>query len=176
MYLIAVTGPVGAGKTSLLARLLESALGRGLAADGFLAVAAGRDDARGGAAAYDLHWPATGRRLPFARRTPAGYAFDASAQAEALAWARLLSARPRLALVVMDEFGKREAAGGGHLALWPDVRAARPAVYALAVRGGLVDAVASRLGAPFARAFACDDPGAWPALAAACRARWRPSP
>jgi len=170
VYLIAVTGPVGSGKTRLLTRLLGATAGLGLAADGFVAPAAGRDDPRRGAAAYDLHWPEARTRLPFARRERTGYAFDADTLAAARRWARGLAACPRLDLVVMDEFGQVEATGDGLMALWPDVRDARPAACALAVREGFVDAIATRLDEPFARIIACDDPGAWPALAAACGA------
>lgn len=172
MLLIAVTGPVGAGKTSLLRALAEEERARGKRVDGFVALAEGRAVGGRGAERYDLLWLAAGEQTPFAvrdeRATPP-YRFDPAA-ARVQAWADGLSDGPPAHLVVLDEFGRVEADGGGHAASWPAVAAAHPDVVAVAVRDGLVDAVATRLGQPFDVVVRADEPGAIEKLRAACRA------
>jgi hypothetical protein len=71
------------------------------------------------------------------------YRFDPAAEARLDAWAAALV--PSLDLVVMDEFGRREAAGGGLARLWPQVAAAAPAVVVLAVRADVLPQIEARL-------------------------------
>lgn len=181
MLLIAVTGPVGAGKTTRLAELAAGAEGEGRAVEGFLALAEGRAEvhteaeASGGrgAEAYRLRWLASGEETPFARRDEAAraetgvpYRFEAEAFAQTRAWAQALPQGS--GLIILDEFGKAEAGGGGHLALWPHVEASSPAVVVIAVREGCVDRVAARLGRPFDAVVEASDPEAPRRLRALC--------
>ena len=130
MLLVAVTGPVGAGKSSSLARLLESAAAEGRRVDGFVAEAHGRAEPGRGAEVYGLRFatpprhtriPEGGGResertleapVPYAVREASAappYRFDPAAEVRLDAWAEGLT--PGLDLVVMDEFGRREASG-----------------------------------------------------------------
>lgn len=172
MLLIAVTGPVGAGKTTLLATLAAWSRAQGLAPEGFLARAEGREHPRAGAARYALEWVAQGVSQPFATRSPHGYPayhFDADALAAARAWAAALKERPPCPLVLLDEFGVLEARGEGHFALWPDLRAAAPEVLVIAVRAELLDAVATRLERRFDLVVDAESTAAWETLRSACR-------
>lgn len=172
MLLIAVTGPSGAGKSTLLGTLAAWSRAQGVPADGFLARARGRSNPHLGAESYELDWLADGHVTPFAVRIPApppAYRFDDAALAETRAWASALRAGPPPRLIVLDEFGRLEADGGGHLGLWPDLAAADPDVTVLAVRQGLVDEIAARLGHPFDVVIDAEDPAAWDALRAVCR-------
>lgn len=174
MLLIAVTGPVGGGKTTRLAELAGWAQARGKQVDGFLARAEGRAEPDEGAARYSLEWVATGERTPFAVRgesfraeSGVPYHFDEATLARVRAWADgLAGATPDL--VVLDEFGKAEAAGEGHAAAWPALAAADPAVVVIAVRDGLVEAVEERLGRAFDARVDAADPEAAATLRALC--------
>ena len=172
MLLIAVTGPVGSGKTSLLAALAAWSAGHGRPAEGFLARAVGRSEPGRGAASYELQWLRDDRTSPFATRRRGGgpaYVFRDEAQVEVRRWAAALRRRPVRPLVILDEFGPREVHGGGHLAIWSDIRAADPGIVVIAVREGLVDAVAERLGRRFDVVVDVRSPGAWERLRSACR-------
>ncbi len=176
MLLIALTGPVGSGKTHALAGLAAWAKDRGTRVDGFVARAEGRGPAGGGAARYTLEWVATGETTLFAERTEtrgaAGvpYHFNPDASARVLAWAEALVENPP-GLVVLDEFGPAEAAGGGHMAAWPTIAAADPAVVVVVVREGLVPDIEARLGQAFDATVDAAAPDAAEALRALCVAR-----
>ncbi len=173
MLLIALEGPVGSGKTTLLSTLAAWYQGEGRRVDGFLAVAGERGEPGRGALRYDIRLVATGRTLPFAVRDDATrppYRFNADTELELQRWAASLPDDPPPDLLVLDEFGRVEAAGGGHLALWPAVETAAPEAVAVAVRSGVVEAVEKRLGRRFDVRIDASRPGAWESLRAACRA------
>ncbi len=172
MLLIAVTGPVGAGKTTLLATLAAWSRAQGRPADGFVSRAVRRFQPHMGAAGYDLEWVRDGTTRRFASRTGRGvpaYTFSDQALVEARDWARRLRDEPPRPLVVLDEFGRLEAAGGGHVLLWPDLVAAAPDIVVLSVREGLVETIAGQLGRPFDLVVDARSPDAWERLRAACR-------
>ena len=172
MLLIAVTGPVGSGKTSLLAGLAAWSAAHGRPADGFLARAVGRSTPGRGAAVYELEWLRNDRRSPFARRRQGGepaYTFQDEAVVETVAWAESLVRRPAVPLVILDEFGPLEAGGGGHLALWPRIAAAAPDIVVIAVRDGLVREISRRLDRAFDVVVDARDPRAAERLRTACR-------
>jgi len=173
MLLIAVEGPVGSGKTTLLRDLAEWARGTGKVVDGFVALGGDRPEPGRGAERYDLRMLGEERVLPFAVRDPAAsppYRFEAATGEALRAWAEGLRDRPRPALLVLDELGRVEAAGGGHLALWPSVREAAPEVVAVAVRAELREAIEERLGRPFDLRVDASDPDAGESLRSACLA------
>jgi len=183
MLLVGVTGPAGSGKSTTLAELAIWAASEGLGVDGFTQPAVGtRMSPRRGAPGYDLE--RLGRyggdadraadapsptRLSFARRdrtkgSAIPYAFSADALATAHEWVRTALAEGPPDLLVLDEFGRVEAEGGGHMALWPEVEAAGPDIVVLAVREGVVPQVEARLGRTFDRVVRLDpdariDPG-----------------
>jgi nucleoside-triphosphatase THEP1 len=126
--LFVVTGPVGSGKTTLLRTLATAAAAGGLEPAGFLQERVG---AGGGPADYDLVLLGGGERLPLLRRAP-----DGSPRFAAAAWPRAAAALPSAPgapLWIVDELGREEAAGAGHL----------PALRAALERGGPQRLVAS---------------------------------
>ncbi|MFO7893236.1 MAG: DUF2478 domain-containing protein [Longimicrobiales bacterium] len=173
MLLIALEGPVGSGKTTLLSTLAAWYQAEGRPVDGFLAIAGSRGEPGRGALRYDLRLVSSGRTLPFATRDPDAsppYRFDPDTADALLRWAEGLSADAPPDLLVLDEFGRVEAEGGGHLAIWPAVEASAPEVVAVAVRAGVREAVEGHLGRRFDVRIDASDPGAWDALRSACHA------
>ena len=176
MLLIALTGPVGSGKTHALAGLAAWAKDRGTPIDGFVARADGRVEGRGAADRYTLGWVATGESMLFAEWTGTRgadgvpYRFAPETSARVLAWAEAL-AGDSPGLVVLDEFGPAEAAGGGHAAAWPAIAAADPAVVVIAVRDGLVPDIEARLGRAFDVTVDAAAPDAAETLRALCVAQ-----
>jgi nucleoside-triphosphatase THEP1 len=171
MLVIAVTGGVGAGKTSLLGRLADWYSAEGRKVDGFLAVAGRRPAENAGAERYDLVMLSDRRTLPFAIRDDScrpPYRFEESTFGVLRSWAGDIAARDRLPVLVLDEFGPLEAAGKGHAPLWPLVRAASPEVVVLAVREGLESAVQGALGISFDLRIEAKAGDAWERLLEAC--------
>lgn len=172
MLIIAVTGDKGSGKSTLLAKLVAWYAAEGRDVDGFTSEAGDRPVPDQGALTYDLLWPATGERTRFATRiektSGIPYVLDDSTLAKTSAWAESLPSGR--SLVVLDEFGKLEAEGGGHMGLWPAVAASRPEVVAISVRSGVAEAIAERLGRPFDVVIDAGAPDAWAQLRAACLA------
>jgi nucleoside-triphosphatase THEP1 len=159
--LIAVTGEPGTGKTRRLAALAAWHRATGGVTAGFVAAAQGRPKPGRGADAYRLHNVDTQEGLAWLERDESRsppYRFASGALASVRAW---IAAWPRQpALVVLDEWGKFEAAGGGLLALWPDIARTRPRLLVVAVRAGLEEAIEARLGRRFDRRVRADDPAA----------------
>lgn len=159
--LVAVTGEPGEGRTRLLAALAGEAEARGRRVVGCVAVAGERPDPHRGARRYRMRILGREGDLPWAERDDScspPYRFDESTRARLAAWAADLRAGPRPDLLVLDEFGPVEAAGGGLMALWPDLRAARPGVAVLSVRAGSVAAIEARLGRAFDLRLPAADP------------------
>jgi nucleoside-triphosphatase THEP1 len=157
LLLIAVTGPAGSGKSTTLADLAAWAASEGVAVDGFAQPAVGvRTGRRRGAPGYDLRHLGSETVLPFARRDRSArsaipYTFRAEALAEAHGWVRSALAEGPPGLLVLDEFGRVEAEGGGHMALWPEVVTAGPNIVVVAVREGVLDRIESRMARRFDR-------------------------
>jgi nucleoside-triphosphatase THEP1 len=153
--LVVVEGAPGAGKTTALAGLAEALRARGLAVGGVLqpALGGGEEAASPGAPrpGYDLEDLASGERRRFARRREGGargYDFDD----DAWAWAAARFARAQRGsdVVVVDELGRLEADGGGHV---PGLAAltespGRAAVLLGATRDGCVEPLATHVGPP----------------------------
>ena len=171
MLLIGILGTVGSGKTSLLVRLADWWRGRGKSVEGFIARAGERPRDGRGAARYDLEMLKDSRRLPFAVRDPAlkpPYRFDPESARELVDWAGGLGRGDPPSLVIIDEFGPVEAAGGGHIALWPLIVASGPGVIVVAVRAGVEGAIRERLESPFDMLIDAASPRAWETLRGAC--------
>jgi nucleoside-triphosphatase THEP1 len=162
MVLVAVTGPVGSGKTTVLSSLLTWAKGNGKSVDGFLALPHDRVEPGKGAEEYVLQLIDSGQRLPFVRRdsslTPP-YRIDAGTVTALAAWADSLKARHPLSILILDEFGPLEARGDGHMKHWESIQASRPEVVVIAVREKVVREIESRLGAPFDVVFDVTETG-----------------
>lgn len=148
MLLVAVTGPVGSGKSSLLALLAQWALERKLSVDGFISEAAPRvDDV---APFYELKWISNIDSIVIAtRKSGAGFDYNSEAFSRAEQWAEGLSAKPPEDLIIADEFGKLEAEGEGHLSWWPLLEKSKPHLVVLSVRSGLVTNIESKIGHTF---------------------------
>lgn len=169
--LVAVTGEPGEGRTGLLAALAAEFAAAGKRVAGCLALAGERPDPRRGARTYRLRLLDTGEELPWAERDETAsppYRFDEASRARLAARAADLRAGPRPDLLVLDEFGPVEAAGGGLMGIWPDCAAARPGIAVLSVRAGCVEAVEARLGRAFDLRLPAADPATPARLRRAC--------
>lgn len=150
---LALTGPVHAGKTTFLERAWPRWASWGLACAGFLSPAV-KDDR--GETGYDLlELPGLRRRPYLRRRGEAGavrtgpYVFVAGALERARG---ILRETGRADLLIVDEVGPLELEGGG---LWPDLKAAvrRPGGAALlVVRETIADGFAAMI-APLVPVF-----------------------
>jgi len=146
VLIVAVTGPIGAGKSTALLEFAQLALHR-LTLDGFVAVAGERDVVGRGASTYDVHFMSGGQTLPFAQRAAIGYSVDSTTSAALRSWADTLGSD--IDVVIMDEFGRWEADGNGHWPLWEAIRMKRPRMVVLGVRQDSLSAIEARIGHPF---------------------------
>ncbi|MCX6134367.1 MAG: hypothetical protein NTU47_11190 [Ignavibacteriales bacterium] len=162
MVLVAVTGPVGSGKTTVLSSLSAWAKEQRKSVDGFLALPYDRVEAGMGAEEYVLQLISSGKQLPFVRRdtslTPP-YRIDPGTVKELSAWADSLKARHPLSLLILDEFGPLEARGDGHMKYWESIQSSKPEVVVIAVREKVVREIENRLGSPFDVVFDVTVPG-----------------
>ena len=153
MLLIAVTGPVGSGKTSFLKRFAE----RTRTVDGFLQIAGPRSETVRGADSYSLHFLRSDSVHPFLIRNDGGGYRVVDPTADVLqAWAAGIDSE----VLVLDEFGRWEAEGKGHMAIWPLVQASSAAVVIMSVRESSLDELPTQLGRPFDLVIRVDDPNA----------------
>ncbi len=145
---VAVVGPPRSGKTTLLTRLTGRLRARGLRVGGITQPTVDESSLPEG---YRLRAVATGEERPFARRRAKasaqelGFSFDEAAWS----WARqrIRQDRTEMEVVVVDELGKLEARGEGHLpALLEDLEAERRGVLVLGVRADCASAIQARLG------------------------------
>lgn len=170
--LIAVTGSPGEGRTTLLAALAAELSQRGQRVAGFLAPAQGRGGGeQRGADSYRLQILGEPGDHPWAEHDPAltpPYRFFPATRAHLEAWAARLKDEPAPDLLVIDEFGRFEADGGGLLPLWPALTAAAPRIVVVAVRAGYVSQIEARLGRRFDLWFAASHPDTPEKLRAAC--------
>ncbi len=151
MLLVAITGPVGGGKTTLLQRFVGLARANGDVLGGFTAPASGERAPGKGATTYHLE-SLDGRRELFAERKEQGYRFH---ETTAPTWAQ-----GELDWIVLDELGKLEAKGEGHMRLWTDIQAAGASALIAAVREESISEIEGQLGLPFDVVIRTDDPGA----------------
>ena len=162
MVLVAVTGPVGSGKTTVLASLTQWARDSSKSVDGFLAIPYEREAPQKGARHYVLQQIASGKQLPFAVRdgslTPP-YRIDLKALDDLALWAGSLAERHPLSLLILDEFGPLEAHGEGHMKYWEMIQSSKSEVVVIAVREKFVREIESRLGSPFDVVVDVTDPG-----------------
>lgn len=178
MLLIALEGSPGSGKTTSLVELAQWAGAQGLHVDGFAQVATGPRVGPGqGAAGYDLLPLAGGdaqwAQTPFARREsierepaadpsvrPLPYTFapDVLEQVHSDIVQRVEGPDGIPDLVLLDEFGRLEAQGGGHMALWPLFESKQPGTVVMIVRQGLRDALEAQLGRRFDRVIELPHP------------------
>jgi nucleoside-triphosphatase THEP1 len=171
MLLIGILGDVGSGKTTLLSRLADWWRAEGKPLDGFVARSGERPRDGRGAARYDLEMLKDSRSLPYAVRDPAlqpPYRFDPDAVRELSLWADGLGDGGQSQLMIIDEFGPVEAAGGGHMALWSRIVSSNPGVIVLAVRRGEEGVLRERLGTGFDMLIDAESPDAWETLRRAC--------
>jgi nucleoside-triphosphatase THEP1 len=145
---VLLTGYRGAGKTTLLAELVATARARGYTVAGTLQHAVLRGGERCG---YDVEDVGTARRTILCRVTlPEG--LRAAAQvgrfafsARGIAFGRRALRRALVAdLIVVDEIGLAETAGGGWAPLLDLVMSAPRSAVICAVRHEVVDAVSAR--------------------------------
>ena len=145
--ILAVSGAHGSGKTTRVRELAQAYRARGHHVGGIAQPVVWEDGQRQG---YDLVDLATGERRPFAqRRAPAstgelGFVFEP----EGWTWAmeRILQARRTCDVLVVDELGRLEAQGEGHLpALVRQVSEERAHTWILAVRAGFEAEILSPL-------------------------------
>jgi len=167
--LIAITGPPGSGKTRQLAELAAWQQAQGGRVEGFLAGAGEHRQAHAGAEEYRLTLLATGEELPWAvkdlTRDPP-YRFVEATRLRLQAWSTALV--HRAPLILLDEFGRIEASGGGLMSLWPVIVQTRPCIVAMAVRSGAAKAIETRIGRTFDLVLPADDPEAQTKLRQAC--------
>ncbi len=145
---VAVRAPVGGGKSSLLAELVDRLQLAGTSAEGFIQVAVNRGEAGRGAGQYDLRFLPGSQTVTWAVRDESlqpPYRFSPEAAERALTWAKDLSTR-RPSVVVLDEFGRVEMGGGGHRPVWDLVTRAEPDVVVVGVRDEFVAELGEALG------------------------------
>lgn len=153
MLLVAVTGPVGSGKTTLLAKLAE----RSPNVDGFLQRGGPRNQPGVGAESYDLQLIRAGDTLPFLLREEEGGYSAVEGTVERLhAWASAIEAD----VLVLDEFGRWEAEGKGHMAIWPLVAASNASIVVMSVRESALESLPKQLGKAFDVVIHTSDPEA----------------
>lgn len=171
MLFIGISGPVGSGKTTLLCRLADWWRSQGREVDGFVALAGERAPSTGGAARYDILMLKTSLRYPYALRDASlqiPYRFDDETALSLSQWADSLEHSGAPSLIILDEFGPIEAAGGGHMQLWERVKSSDPEVVVVAMRKDLEDAIQSRLGHTMDVLIDVGRPFAWENLRQAC--------
>ena len=171
LLLIALTGSVGTGKASLLLDLSAWFRRQAREVDGFVAVGRERAERGRGAGAYDLRMLADDGLLPFARRDESRippYSISGNTVGLLQDWARGLKNHPHVPLIILDEFGPLEAGGGGHMALWPQVRASQPEVVIVAVRKGMQQPLENVMGSRFDVVIDGEAEGAFDKVRQAC--------
>jgi len=146
--IVAVVGPRGSGKSTAVARIVQAFQAAGKNVQGVTQPAI---RGQGLQDRYTLRNAASGEERVFATRmsehdpNESAFAFDP----EGWAWARAIitKARTDAQLLVVDEIGRIEAAGGGHAkALLEPIDGETCGIWLLAVREGTSTAAEDRLG------------------------------
>jgi nucleoside-triphosphatase len=152
---VIVSGPVGCGKTAAVTQLAADLVGRGVRVGGFVAPRRLQGCVTIG---YDVTDLATGITARLASIVPPGEPAGRFYLARAglrLAHAAVMCAAAEADVVILDEIGPAELAGGGHVAALRLVLAsATPAV--LVVRDRLVAGVTEAFGLTRAVVVAAD--------------------
>ena len=156
MLLVAISGPVGSGKSTTIQEFSARAKGAGFGVEGFVAPASDRKEPSKGANQYDILMVRDEKRLPFVTRNPVGYAINSETVALLAEWASTLPELPDV--LVLDEFGRWEAEGMGHWPLWEKLRQKNPKMVVMAVRADSLNAIEERLGRPFDLKFLSTEP------------------
>jgi nucleoside-triphosphatase THEP1 len=139
---VAVVGDPGTGKTTMVAAVAAALRRRGLAVAGIAQPASGDGPDR----SYALRDVVTGQERAFAaRRADGGPGFDFEEDGWAWARARIEDAITSADVVVVDELGRLEADGRGHVA-GLDGRGGRARWIVAAVRADCSAAIQARLG------------------------------
>ncbi|MGI5862050.1 MAG: nucleoside-triphosphatase [Myxococcales bacterium] len=155
---LAVVGAPGAGKTTTVLRAARQLADQGLAVAGIVQLA--RREA-GRALDYRLQEVSSGEERPFASRAPEGHGFVFDAAGWSWARERIDRARAGADVVIVDELGRLEGRGEGHLpALLAPSEAERARLWIVAVREDAADEIERRLGDFDARVRADDGDGA----------------
>jgi nucleoside-triphosphatase THEP1 len=136
----AVIGPRGSGKTTVVERIVAALAAAGWRLGGVTQPGEGKPPQRSG---YRLRDAASGEEVAFARRGDDGFVF--AADGWRWAGARIAAAMDGADCVVVDELGRLEARGQGHLASLE--LPSRPLLLLVAVRTEHAAAIATRLGA-----------------------------
>lgn len=148
--LFLIVGDRGAGKSTTAERAARRLVEAGVVVGGVLQPALRDGDERTG---YGLRDLTSGEERPFARRRPRpatsptelGFEFDV----QGWDWARrcILEARRSAGVLVVDELGRLEARGEGHLpALLEPLERERAEVWMLALRADEAEGILARLG------------------------------
>lgn len=151
----AVTGSIGSGKSTTLEQLATKVRSIHIV-DGFLQRARGDRQEGRGAAAYDLYWLLEDSTTPFAERKEKGYAFNPLAQKLADEKSKEFIGTNHL--IILDEFGRLEANGGGHLESLKNALLASPGLIVLGVRKDALADIQQAAGIEFNRVFDLDEP------------------
>ncbi len=162
-FWIALSGGIGSGKSSTLKQLAE-ALAEKRRVAGFIAHAGPRlEGATRGASYYDIELLGgeTQRYADRERGQSPPYRFSEDAKRALAEWAQSLD-HPDVLL--LDEFGRVECAGGGHFLLLPELLAAKPSAIVIGVRDENLSALETRLGRAFDAHIDVQDPHALRAI------------
>lgn len=171
MLLVGVTGPVGSGKTSLLLQLTAWFQQQHKSVEGFLALGESRPASNRGADCYRLQMIATGQKLPYATRDDhqqLPYIFDSNTEHELQKWAAQIASNSAPSLIILDEFGPREAMGNGHAKLWDSITSSNPPITVIAVRNSLVKDIEQVLHLHFDVCVDVQESDAWNTLRQIC--------
>jgi nucleoside-triphosphatase THEP1 len=143
---VALVGQKGSGKTTAMQGIIASLEERGLEVGGVVQPAVEAEGRREGYDVVDLR---TDHRRPLARRGRDG-GFEFSRDVFSWAGERLRDAHAACDVLALDEAGRLEARGEGHLAALADLLdvPGKAAVLVAAVREGCLEALAERLGRP----------------------------
>jgi nucleoside-triphosphatase THEP1 len=154
---LAIVGAPGSGKTTVLRRAAEHLAAAGLSVGGIVQPRCTVNHPDDGYAVADA---ATGERRELARPAAEGRGFRFDEAAWRWARERLLAAAARDECIVVDELGRREAEGAGHLPSLLEARAHHPGrLWLVAVRADRREELERRLGR-FAAVFdLADRPG-----------------
>ena len=171
MLLVGVTGPIGSGKTSLLLQLTTWFQQQHKGVEGFLALGENRPVPHQGADCYRLQMIASGRELIYAIRDESKtipYLFDMETEQQLQEWAKQIAVHGAPSLIILDEFGPREAAGKGHAQLWESIKSSNPPITVVAMRSGIVKDIEKILHMHFDVCVDVQAKGAWNTLRQIC--------
>ncbi len=155
MLLVAIIGPVGSEKTTILKEFAHSVAESGAKVDGFVSVAGIRNRHREGAESYTLQWIKSGESELFTARDDDGQFKIVEKTLQHLqTWSTNLP--PRQDLIALDEFGKWEANGGGLMPFWPAIAEAKPRMIVVTLREGVRSEIEQQMGRKFDRVFESD--------------------